>query len=89
MIRQRTRPQPTRRIIRRINRVVPSTLIRSFQFDEASKTLLIVFQSGRRYRYLDVPAEIPKGLRAAFAKGAFFNAHIRDRFAYREEPAAR
>ena len=50
-----------------------------------SKILLIDFLSGRRYRYLDVPAEIYEGLRAAFAKGTFFNAHIRDRFSYTEE----
>jgi hypothetical protein len=68
---------------------MPSAIIRSFQYDEASKTLLIAFQSGRRYTYLEVPAEIHKGLRAAFAKGAFFNTHIRDRFVCREEPAAR
>jgi KTSC domain-containing protein len=67
---------------------VPSSLIRSFQYDPASRTLLINFQSGRRYRYSDVPAEIHKGLRAAFAKGAFFNAQIRGRFAYTEESAA-
>jgi hypothetical protein len=67
---------------------VPSSLIRSFDYDEASKTLLIIFRSGRRYRYLDVPAETHKGLRAAFAKGVFFNTQIRDRFAYTEELAA-
>jgi hypothetical protein len=66
---------------------VPSSVIRSFRYDEASRTLLIDFNSGRRYRYLDVPADIYKGLRAAFAKGAFFNAHIRDRFSYTEESA--
>jgi hypothetical protein len=64
---------------------VPSSLIRSFDYDEASRTLLIVFQTGRRYRYLDVPADVHKRLRAAFAKGSFFNSYIRDRFSYREE----
>jgi hypothetical protein len=67
---------------------MPSTVIRSYRYDEASRTLLIVFRSGRRYRYLDVPAETVEEMRAAFAKGAFFNARIRDRFAYEEEPAA-
>ncbi len=37
---------------------MPSTVIRSFEYDEQSRTLLIVFQSGRRYRYMDVPAEL-------------------------------
>ncbi len=66
---------------------MPSSLIRRFEYDEASKTLLIIFQSAKRYRYLDVPPEIHKGLRRAFAKGAFFNTHIRDKFAFEEETA--
>jgi hypothetical protein len=64
---------------------MPSAVIRSFQYDEAAKTLLIVFQSGRRYRYLDVPPQTFRDMRAAFAKGPYFNAHIRDRFAYQDE----
>ena len=64
---------------------MPSSLIRHFRYDEASKTLLIIFQSGERYRYLDVPPEIHKGLRAPFAKGAFFNTNIRDKFAFEED----
>jgi hypothetical protein len=64
---------------------MPSAVIRSFRYDDASRTLLIVFQSGRRYEYLGVPAETVQGLRTAFAKGEFFNAHIRGRFAYFEQ----
>jgi hypothetical protein len=63
---------------------MPSTVIRSFRYDEESKTLLIVFQSGRRYDYLGVPAEIVEELRRAFAKGEFFNSHIRGRYVYKE-----
>jgi KTSC domain len=50
---------------------MPSAMIASFTYDEESKTLLVVFQSGRRYHYLDVPAELIKELRVAFAKGEF------------------
>jgi hypothetical protein len=66
---------------------MPSAVIRSFDYDKESQALLIVFQSGRRYRYLNVPAETATGLRAAFAKGEFFNVHIRGRFDYEEEPS--
>ena len=59
---------------------MPSAVIRSFQYDDETRVLLITFQSGRRYQYLDVPPETVKGLRSAFAKGEFFNAHIRGRF---------
>ena len=67
---------------------MPSTVIRSLRYDEAAETLLIVFQSGRRYRYRNVPAETVKEMRAAFAKGEFFNARIRGRFEYEEESPA-
>jgi hypothetical protein len=66
---------------------MPSTVIRSFKYDEEAKALLIVFRSGRCYRYLDVPPDIVRGLRAAFAKGQFFNTHIRERFAHEEQQA--
>lgn len=66
---------------------MPSAVIRSFNYDAASKTLLIIFRSGRRYRYLDVPAQTIERFRSSFAKGEFFNAHIRDRFMYNEEQA--
>jgi hypothetical protein len=39
-----------------------------------------------RYRYLDVPLEAATGLRTSFARGEFFNVHIRGRFDYEEEP---
>jgi lysyl-tRNA synthetase class 2 len=64
---------------------MPSSVIRAYEYDVSSKTLLIVFQSGRRYRYLEVPLETVRQMRAAPAKGVFFNAHIRRRFAYRQE----
>lgn len=39
--------------------------------------------SGKRYDYENVPAEVYAAFRAAFAKGRFFNKHIRERFRYR------
>ena len=60
-------------------------MIRSFKYDEVSRTLLITFQSGRRYRYIDVPAETAKEMRAAFATGGFFNTRIRGQFTFMEE----
>jgi lysyl-tRNA synthetase class 2 len=63
---------------------MPSSVIRSFAYLPAERRLEIVFASGRRYAYLDVPAALVEDMRRAFAKGEFFNAHIRDRF--RHEP---
>lgn len=59
---------------------MPSTVIRDFRYRERQHELDIQFQTGRRYRYLGVPEETYRAMRAAFSKGEFFNAHIRDRF---------
>jgi hypothetical protein len=64
---------------------MPSTVIRSFNYDPLAKELEIVFQSGRRYIYEEVPEEVFSAMKAAFAKGEFFNARIRDQFPFRRE----
>jgi hypothetical protein len=61
---------------------MPSTLIRAFSYDAASRTLAITFVSGALYRYLDVPEEAAAGMRGAFAKGEYFNRHIRCRYRF-------
>jgi len=58
--------------------VMPSTVIRRFDYHPARLALDVEFVSGRRYRYAGVPAEVAEAFRSAFSKGRFFNAHIRD-----------
>jgi hypothetical protein len=61
---------------------MPSTVIRSFDYDAQRRELLIVFQSGRRYIYQGVPPETFAGMRAAASHGDYFNTHIRENFAF-------
>lgn len=63
---------------------MPSTVIRRFKFSPERRELLVEFVTGRRYIYLDVPDEEAAAMRAAFAKGRYFNMHIRDRYRCRE-----
>jgi hypothetical protein len=42
--------------------------------------------SGKRYDFDEVPPETYVAFRSAFAKGRFFNDHIRDHFRYRRNP---
>ena len=70
------------------NPAMPSSVIRYFKHDPQSAKLLVVFQTGKRYRYLAVPAEIAEGMRLAFSKGEYFNEHIRDRFRFERLDAA-
>jgi hypothetical protein len=65
---------------------VPSTVIRRYEYVASRQELLVTFQTGRRYRYRQVPAETYAAMKSAYSKGTFFNTQIRDRFPYvREE----
>jgi KTSC domain len=68
---------------------MPSTVIRSFDYDPRCRELVLVFQSGRRYIYQDVPREIFAGMQAASSKGEFFNAYVRERFDFVRDRAPR
>lgn len=63
---------------------MPSSVIRAYHYDPVERRLDVIFVSGRRYRYYDVPDEVYGRMRRAFSKGAFFNAHIRDHFRFTE-----
>ncbi|MES2444618.1 MAG: KTSC domain-containing protein [Pseudomonadota bacterium] len=65
--------------------LMPSTVIRAWNYDEAEQRLDIVFVSGRRYRYHEVPPPIVAGMREAFSKGSYYNRRIRDRFRFTRE----
>ena len=63
---------------------MPSTVIRRFDYSPDARELTVEFVTGRRYVYSDVPEKEAAAMRAAFAKGVYFNRHIRDRYACRE-----
>ena len=63
---------------------MPSTVIRRFDYRPDERELEILFTTGRRYVYRDVPPEIAEALRGAFAKGRYFNARIRDNYDFTE-----
>lgn len=67
---------------------MPSTVIRWFRYLPDRRELLIGFQSGRKYAYLEVPESVYLDMRRAHSKGSFFNSHVRDhyRFVARDEP---
>ena len=63
-------------------RVMPSTVIRAFDYRPEANELHILFTTGRRYVYHDVPPEAAQAFRSAFSKGRHFNARIRGRYRY-------
>src|SRR4051812_10535848 len=63
---------------------VLSSVLTEVKYDRRSRALDLRFVTGRTYRYSEVPPEMYERLMSAESKGAFFNAHIRYVYAYRE-----
>jgi hypothetical protein len=63
---------------------MPSTVIRRFHYRPEERELEVLFTTGRRYIYYDVPQEEADAFRAAFSKGRYFNTQIRDNYEFRE-----
>jgi KTSC domain len=64
---------------------VQSSAIEQVSYDPDAQTLIATFRdSGRTYVYDDVPEEVYDSLLFSDSVGAYFNAHIRDCFSYRE-----
>lgn len=55
-----------------------SSVIKSFA--RAEKGLEIEFQSGHKYLYEGVPANVVLGLERAESKGSYFSTEIRDKY---------
>jgi hypothetical protein len=66
---------------------MPSTIIRGFDYRPEARELDVLFTTGRRYIYHDVPPEAAEAFRAAFAKGLHFNRRIRGRYRFTEVEA--
>ena len=67
---------------------MPSSVIKSFAYDPEREELEVLFTTGRRYVYFEVPAHEVTSFEKAFSKGRYFNARIRDNYSFEElEPA--
>lgn len=61
---------------------MPSSVIRSYDYDPAAHRLDVEFVTGKRYSYLDVPAREVAALSRAASRGGYFNRRIRDRYRF-------
>ncbi len=63
---------------------MPSTAIRSLAYDAFTRELWVMFTTGRRYVYSEVPPDVYRAFFSATSRGTFFNQEIRDHYPYRE-----
>jgi hypothetical protein len=61
---------------------MPSTVIKSFQYDEASAVLTITFISGARYAYYEVPKAVFEQFGKYREKGVFYNQEIKGKYRF-------
>jgi hypothetical protein len=61
-----------------------SSVIRGAWYLPERRQLDLLFTSGRRYVYSEVPLAVAKGYAEAESKGRFYNREIRNRFPCRE-----
>ena len=66
---------------------MPSTIIQAIAYRPEVRELEVVFTTGRRYLYRDVPPEAAEAFRSARIKGRHFNSRIRGRYDFSEQPA--
>jgi lysyl-tRNA synthetase class 2 len=67
---------------------MPSTVIRSIAYHPEARELAVVFTTGRRYLFHDVPPEAAAAFRSARIKGRHFNTRIRGRYRFSEQAPA-
>ena len=63
---------------------MPSTVIRSIAYRPEARELDVLFTTGRRYLFHDVPPEAAEAFRSARIKGRHFNSRIRGRYLFSE-----
>ncbi|HYK46426.1 MAG TPA: KTSC domain-containing protein [Parafilimonas sp.] len=61
---------------------MPSTVVAHYVYDRETSSLRITFTSGKVYNYKNVPEQIYQAMKESFAKGIFFNQHIKDKYEF-------
>ena len=57
---------------------IESTMLASCEFNPETKELMVEFKNGKKYYYVEVPAEIYSDLITAKSAGKFFNSIKKD-----------
>jgi hypothetical protein len=61
---------------------VESSMVAAYGYDENLKALVVLYNSGKAYQYLEVPPDVFQGLQNAQSKGRYMLDHIIDHYPY-------
>ena len=59
-----------------------SSMVAAVGYDEGLRAMVVLFNSGKAYQYLEVPPEVYQGLLEARSKGRYLLDHIIDHYPY-------
>ena len=62
---------------------VQSSVIKNVWYKPSLASLVVDYQNGSSYEYLDVPYFVFEGFRSAESKGRFINKHIKTTFEFK------
>jgi len=63
---------------------VNSSVIKNVWYKPSLASLVVDYNNGSSYEYLDVPYFVFEGFRSAESKGRFINKHIKTRFEFKK-----
>jgi hypothetical protein len=61
---------------------VESSMVAAAGYDANLQVLIVLFNSGRAYQYLEVPQDVYEGFLAASSKGRYLLDHVIDHYPY-------
>lgn len=61
---------------------VESSMVAAYGYDAGLKALVVLYNSGKAYQYLEVPGEVYEGLLEARSKGRYLLDHVIDHYPY-------
>ena len=61
---------------------VESSMVAAVGYDRDLQALVVLYNSGRAYQYLQVPPEVFQGLQEAQSKGRYLLDHVIDHYPY-------
>jgi len=61
---------------------MPSSVVRYFSYDAASRRLRVHFVSGDVYDYLEVPQKVFEGMKRSGSKGTFLNTRVKGKYVF-------
>jgi len=63
---------------------MPSSVVAAFNYDAPHHTLNVIYVSGKKYAYKNVPERVYLAMKEAFSKGTYLNQNIKGKYPFKK-----